>query len=614
LPDPTHETDRRRRRFLLAIAGCALAMATVVVAGGGFTASFAGVLFQVHRPWPLLGAALLAAAAAGVAAARSGGIGTLLCDAQAAWAGRTRVAPWIAACAAAAALIVGLVWGTWSAGSADAYGYVSQALSWTRGELRSQQPLAAAVPWRDAEWTLSPLGYRPATTPGTIVPTYPPGLPLSMAAAATMAGPSAVFWIVPFAGAAAVWLTFLLGRRIAGDAGGATAAVLLAASPVFLYQLVQPMSDVPVTAWWLGAVLCVATGRPALAGTCAAAAVLTRPNLAPLAAWALVGVLGHVRASRTWTSRVRHGAIFAIPVTAALAFLAALHTHWYGHPFATGYGAAGGLFSAANIPTNTRHYLGWLSETQTPLVYLALAAPAMAWLGRGSAGASAENRTRPALTVFSLGFVLLVLASYLPYSPFDEWWYLRFLLPALPLLLILTSGVLLGLAERIPAWLRVPVVALALTALATHYVATARDRQTFELHELESRYVAAGTYAARRLPAAAVLLSVQESGSLRLYGGRTTIRFDHLDPQGLDAAVHYLQQTGYQPYFALEAWEETQFRDRFSRASGLGRLDWPPVAEVGHPVKVRFYDPRDRQRFLDGDTVTTFKEPNASGR
>jgi hypothetical protein len=158
------------------------------------------------------------------------------------------------------------------------------------------------------------------------------------------------------------------------------------------------------------------------------------------------------------------------------------------------------------------------------------------------------------------------------------------------------------------------VVALALTALATHYVATARDRQVFELHELESRYVAAGTYADRHLPASAVLLSIQESGSLRLYGRRTTIRFDYLDPQGLDAAVQYLQQSGHQPYFALEAWEEAQFRDRFSLASGLGRLDWPPAAEIGHPVKVRFYDPRDRPRFLGGGTVTTFREARPQRR
>jgi len=588
-------------------------MATVVVVGGGFTASFGGVLLRVHRPWPLLGAALLAAAAAGLAAARSGGLASLLCDARAAWTARGRAAPWIAASAAVAVLVVGLCWSTWSVGGADSYGYVSQAMLWLKGLTIEPQPLAAHVPWPLADWSLSPLGYRPATGPGAIVPTYPPGLPLSMAAAATIAGPSAVFWIVPLAGAAAVWLTFLLGRRLAHDTCGAAAAVLLAASPVFLYQLVQPMSDVPVTAWWLGAVLCVAIGRPALAGTCAAAAVLTRPNLAPLAVWLSAGVaVRSFRHTRSLSRSVRALTAFAVPLSVGTGFLLWVNNHWYGTPFGSGYGSPRELFALAHVPINITRYPRWLLETQTPVVVAGLLAPAAVWFGWPDAAGGARGRG-PAM-LFALGFIALVFGSYLPYSPFDEWWYLRFLLPGLPLLLILTSAVLLGLAERIPAWLRVPVVALALTALATHYVATARDRQVFELHDLETRYVAAGRYVARYLPTGAVLLSVQESGSLRLYGGRTTIRFDYLDPQGLDTAVQYLQQAGYQPYFALEAWEETQFRDRFSRASGLGRLDWPPVAEVGHPVKVRFYDPRDRQRFLDGDTVKTFKELNASGR
>jgi len=588
-------------------------MATVVLVGGGFTGSFGGVSLRVHRPWPLTGAALLAAAAAAVAAARSGGVGTLVGDAQTAWAGRTRVAPWIAACAASAALVAGLVWGTWSAGSADAYGYVSQALSWTRGELSSPQPLAAAAPWHDAAWTLSPLGYRPATVPGAIVPTYPPGLPLSMAAAAAIGGFSAVFWIVPFAGAAAVWLTYLVGRRLASDTCGAAAAVLLAASPVFLYQLVQPMSDVPVTAWWLGALLCVTIGRPALAGTCAAGALLTRPNLAPLAIWLSAGVVsGSFRHTRSPSGALRALGAFAVPLTVATGFLLWLNNHWYGTPLGSGYGSAAELFSLAHVPINISRYPRWLIATQTPLIVMGLLAPAAAW--RGWSDAAGGGRGRVPAMLFALGFIAIVFGSYLAYSPFDEWWYLRFVLPALPLMLILTSTVLLGLAERIPAWLRVPVVVLVLTALATHYVATARDRQVFELQELESRYVAAGRYAARHLPAGAVLLSIQESGSLRLYGGRTTIRFDFLGPQGLDAAVQYLQQSGHPPYFALEAWEETQFKEQFAKASGLGRLDWPPVAEVGHPVKVRFYDPRDRQRFQDGGTVTTFREPSPQRR
>jgi len=144
--------------------------------------------------------------------------------------------------------------------------------------------------------------------------------------------------------------------------------------------------------------------------------------------------------------------------------------------------------------------------------------------------------------------------------------------------------------------------------LATHYLAVAHGRSAFDLQRLESRYVAAGAFASRALPRNAVLLSVQESGSLRMYGSRTTLRFDYLDPHGLDQAVEFLDRVGNRPYFVLEAWEEAQFRDRFARSSALGLLDWPPMAEVGTPVKVRFYDPHDRRRFLAGEPAATARD------
>ena len=82
-----------------------------------------------------------------------------------------RKAVWIAAVLSLATLVVGLVAATRCACASDAYGYVSQADLWAAGTLHVAQPLASVVPWPAAEWTLAPLGYRPATYPGAIVPT-----------------------------------------------------------------------------------------------------------------------------------------------------------------------------------------------------------------------------------------------------------------------------------------------------------------------------------------------------------------------------------------------------------------------------------------------------------
>ena len=144
--------------------------------------------------------------------------------------------------------------------------------------------------WPNATASLAPLGYRPHTANPAdkdIVPIYSPGLPMLMAVFKSIAGSRAVFWVVPLLGGLALWATYLLGARLAGPAVGAAAAVLMAASPTFLFEVVSPTSDVPCTAWWaLALALVTFEGRwPALAaGIAAGLAILTRPNLVPLAA------------------------------------------------------------------------------------------------------------------------------------------------------------------------------------------------------------------------------------------------------------------------------------------------------------------------------------------
>jgi len=52
----------------------------------------------------------------------------------------------------------------------------------------------------------------------------------------------------------------------------------------------------------------------------------------------------------------------------------------------------------------------------------------------------------------------------------------------------------------------------------------------------------------------------------------------------------------------FERWEEPEFRARFT-GSDVGRLDWPPVAEVA--TQVRIYRVSDRDRYRQGVAVPT---------
>jgi hypothetical protein len=73
-----------------------------------------------------------------------------------------------------ATLILGVTYGSFVAGGADAYGYVSQAALWANKSPFTPAQLAVDGEWPDASWALTPLGYRPALTSGWMVPVYPP--------------------------------------------------------------------------------------------------------------------------------------------------------------------------------------------------------------------------------------------------------------------------------------------------------------------------------------------------------------------------------------------------------------------------------------------------------
>ena len=203
---------------------------------------------------------------------------------------RASICALAAAILALATLGAGVRWGAMVAGGADSYGYVSQAGYWQRGSVVVQEDVIRPSPWPGAALTWAPLGYRPSPRrPDAIVPLYAPGLPLLMALGQAIAGFCGAFFVVPLCGALTIWLTFALGRRVFDAPGIALwSAGLVATSPVFLYQLMNAMSDVPVTAAWTLALVLAVARRPLTAGLAMTVAIAIRPNLAPLAGVVMV--------------------------------------------------------------------------------------------------------------------------------------------------------------------------------------------------------------------------------------------------------------------------------------------------------------------------------------
>ncbi len=490
----------------------------------------------------------------------------------------------------------GVMRGTRAVGGSDSSCYGLMAEAFGTGHWQPTSALADDAPWPDASRTLAPGGFIPSPVRvDAASPICAPGFSVLMAPFYAIGGRDAVFAVTPIAAFLLVWCAFVLANQLAGGLAGVAAAALTASSPIVLFQAVQPMNDIATAALWLAA-LAVATGvrsggssdppgapRAVVTGLLVGIAILVRPNLAPLAV---------IMAAMRW----RPGQPLPIKATAAMvagalpgiaAWLWLNHV-LYGSVIGSGYGDASRLFSLANVGANAANYGTAFYQTQTLFPLLALAAPFVL--------AGVARR----LALWLLVVAGAVTTIYFLYQPFPEWWYLRFLIPAIVLAIVLACAVAARLADR--GRMR-GVVAIGTVALSLMTIQIAGARQVLGLQGLEGRYRETAELVAARFPANAVLITVWQSGSVRFHAGREAVLWDSLDPAWLDRAVAWLSAQGRLPYILLERREEAEFRDRFRGHAEIGALDWPARFNIGG--QARIFDPADRARYLAGEAYPT---------
>ncbi len=428
--------------WTLAIVGALSVYATAVALTGGFDVRVGGVRLRSHE-WQRPAVVAVAGALVLLIAAREL-IATAL-SRLAVGLGSSRFAPWMVATASIWTLAIGIGFGTFASGGSDSYGYVGQARLLAHGRLTDTIPVSRDYQWPDPDYTMTPLGFTRGPKAGVIAPMYPPGFPLLLAPFAAVSE-NAMYWVVPIFGVILIWTTYRLGVVLGDPAAGALAATFVALSPTFLYQVVQPMSDVPCAACWLAALLMASRGSiggSAGAGALCSIAILIRPNLAPLAA--VVAVLAIASGD---LSRPRRAMAFAAALAPGLVALGWIQAVRYGSPLASGYGSASNVFSMEYVRPNLARYPRWITESHTPFIWLSLAAPF--WILR---------RAKHQMAAWAaLAVSVAVWAAYLPYLFFqpNEWFYTRFLLPAIPVMLCFASACALVIVRMLPAEWRVP--------------------------------------------------------------------------------------------------------------------------------------------------------------
>lgn len=418
------------------------------------------------------------------------------------------------------------------AGGPDESGYMNAARLFARGTIHLQveplRRLGLDQSWRDV---FTPLGFR-GGGPSTIVPAYPPGLPVHL----LIGG----HYVSPILALGCLVLTFAIARELGLSAGhAAAAAAILAATPQFIMFSLQVMSDVPATFWALASCwLALLSRRHAPIAIAAGAAFAIGVAVRPTNALMVAPLLPALRA------RPR---VVALAAAGAAPFLAALL--WYqdtafGSPLSTGYGSAADILRFEGYGSKLAFYSRWMAQTLTPIVsVLSLLVVFDRQVGRAD---------RAMLAVWYPAFLLF----YGFWESFSEWWYTRFLLPATPPLIV--AAMLL-----IRDWTRHRVVAAILMAVMIAVPwRFSSDRRVLRVDDHQKVYSGAMQWSSSLLPHDAMVISGVLSGAFLLYQNRFTTRWDYLDPERFRA----LQSAG--PWFAVLSDVELSFDDLLRRAPG----------------------------------------------
>jgi hypothetical protein len=260
--------------------------------------------------------------------------------------------------------------------------------------------------------------------------------------------------------------------------------------------------------------------------------------------------------------------------------VAVLNNYLYGSPLRSGYDALPQLFAWANVPFNARLYADRFARTATPAILIAVV-PLFAPVFRSS------DRDNVSVRILLYGTIAVLLALYLPYARFPEWWYLRFLMPAYPPLYVAFCGGAVWVLSKLPRPAAFATGVLGLTFLVLFGIERSIALGTPGMQRYEGRYVAVGRWIDEHVPRNAVILSKQHSGSIRYYAARPTIRYDRIE--AMHDVIDDLVHAGYHPYLLLELWERPEFTNRFLGV-GFERLSWQPLAHMREPEPLALYD------------------------
>ena len=449
-------------------------------------------------------------------------------------------------------------------GGSDNSGYFNEARLFSQGRIHApMRTLAGVPPGAATQYLYVPFGFKPSPRGGaSMVPTYPPGLPLLLVPAALVAGwDHAGDLILIIHSLAGIALVFALGRACGlPESWSLAGAAVLAASPLYLFTSLQALSDVPATAWAAAAVVAAMRGRDgawwALAsGACISVGFLVRPT----------NLLMAVPVALAVGMSPRRLALVALGSLPGVATWMAINHAAYGNALQTGYGAIGAEFHSGLVAGTLRYCAWWLPRLLSPVVVLAPLILAFPGLWRRVAAVLAA-------------WAACLVAFYAPYRwTHEQWWFLRFLLPAAPALIVAgllaarhllerAAGRWPGLARRL-----LPALVLAV-ALGVELDQTSPLREARAVGHGELKYGRVSRWLKGHVPANSAIVVSQASGALYYFTDYTLLRYDQMGPAVSGEVLASLKSEGRPLYAVLFPFEV----DALSRLPGR----WTRVGSV----------------------------------
>ncbi len=402
---------------------------------------------------------------------------------------------------------------SFAVGGSDSSGYMSEARMFASGRLSIfVEPVRMLKISPEHAPIFVPIGFRDAPN-ARMVPSYPPGLPLHFAVAGMIGGwERAPFYVSAIFTMLTLVVLYSLARELGLNEWMSLAAVaIFAAVPIVISSAVQPLSDMVATFWAVLAVWSALRGTRQIplpqagegsaifAGAAFAIGVWVRPTniliAIPLAfafRWRWRGLAWAIAA--------------AIPLGLVLMWL---NARLFGSPFTTGYGSFASVIDWNALRRCPTHHLQWLATTLTPLVPLG---GILVMFDR-----NIDKWTRALLPIW---FALFI-AFYSIYNICSDWWDMRFLLPAIPALIIGTLLILRRFHRGI--------VALLIIAMIVSPAVASKRLGVTGFDEGEAFWPATIKWAEPQLPKRAVVISGIYSGPFFFYAQRFTARWDQLD-------------------------------------------------------------------------------------